>query len=143
MRARLLIELERADEAVVDAQQVLETDPEQWSAHLILAAAADLVPELSREKHLAQVEAAVGLAQTRLVCRVVLAVEPVGVGHFLQEGDERRPGARGIRRLEGILLLGAHARPSEQQARGEQQPRENPAAGAGRLARCIALHEVA
>jgi serine/threonine protein kinase/Flp pilus assembly protein TadD len=62
LRARLLMELRRHDEAVVEARGMLEADPDDWTGHLILALADKTsesslrVLESSVDEHMAEVE---------------------------------------------------------------------------------------
>lgn len=56
LRAGLLIELDRAREAVLDARRMLGRDEKNLAAHLILALAAGSVESLSRAKELKRIE---------------------------------------------------------------------------------------
>ncbi len=62
IRARLLIKMNRAAEAVSEAQTLLERNPDEWTAHLIMAAAArsqegGVGVGMSVEEHVRAVEA--------------------------------------------------------------------------------------
>jgi serine/threonine protein kinase/Tfp pilus assembly protein PilF len=56
LRARLLIELDRAEDAVTEAQKMLEEDEGNLAAHLILAFAASWVDGVSRTEQLDRIE---------------------------------------------------------------------------------------
>jgi len=96
LRARLLINLGRADEAIADARALLDRTPDDWTAHLVLATAArgsgGTRFGTSIEEHVRAVEAKAPANAEALYLRSLMAGSDTEAVELLDRALEIDPG---------------------------------------------------